>query len=300
MTPALTTHMLTKRFGRQVAVDSLSIEVPERSIYGFLGANGAGKTTTLRLVLGLLRADKGSIRLFGKEVRRGGAGGIGALIEAPSLYAHLTGRQNLDITRRLLALPVAEIERVLELVGLDGAGTKRVGGYSLGMRQRLAIARALLGRPRLLILDEPTNGLDPEGILDMRALLRRLPDAEGTTLLVSSHLLTEVEQVATHVAMVHHGRLLLQDSMGVLLDEVPLLELDTGDRAASALVLQQAGFTVGDGGDGKLVISGGQHAEPRADQIAQLLVERGHALRHLAKRRPTLERVYHRQLALAA
>ena len=300
MTAALTTHALTKRFFRQVAVDDVSIEVPEGSIYGFLGANGAGKTTTLRLILGLLRADCGSIRLFGKEVRRGGAQGIGALIESPSLYAHLTGRQNLDISRRLLGLPPREIDRVIELVGLDGAGAKRVGGYSLGMRQRLAIARALLGRPRLLILDEPTNGLDPEGILDMRALMRRLSAGEGTTLLVSSHLLAEVEQVATHVAMVHRGRLLLQDSMSALLDDVPLLEIDTGDRAASARVLEQAGFTVDDGGSGRLLVSGGGGPEPQPSDIAQLLVERGQALRHLARRRPSLERVYHRHLALAA
>ena len=300
MTQALATDGLTKCFGRQAAVDRLSIAVPERGIYGFLGANGAGKTTTLRLALGLLRADAGSIRLFGEPVRRGGARGVGALIEAPSLYPHLTGRENLDLTRRLLGLPPKEIERVLQVVELGDVGAKRVGGYSLGMRQRLAIARALLGQPRLLILDEPTNGLDPEGIVDMRALLRRLPDAEGTTLLVSSHLLAEVEQVATHVGMIHHGRLLIEDSLPALLAEAPAIEVCTGDPAASARLLRGAGFAVSDD-HGRLVVAAAPGAsEPQPDLVARLLIEDGQSLRHLARRRPTLERVYHRQLALAA
>jgi ABC-type multidrug transport system ATPase subunit len=297
---ALTTQSLSKSFGRQVAVDDLSVRVPVRSIYGFLGANGAGKTTTLRLMLGLLRPDRGAIRLFGEEVRRGGARGVGALIEAPSLYPHLTGRENLDISRRLLRLRQSEIDRVLDLVDLRAGGERRVGTYSLGMRQRLAIARALLGKPRLLILDEPTNGLDPEGIVDMRALVRRLPDAEGTTLIISSHLLGEVEQVVTHAAMIHRGRLLMEDSLPQLLSGPGTLEIETGNPVASAALLGKAGFIVEPVRESRLSVGTQAGTPPDPNAIARLLVEAGHELRHLARERPSLERLYHHQLALAA
>lgn len=292
---AVEIRRLVKRFGAQVAVDGLDLTVPERSIYGFLGANGAGKTTTLRLVLGLLRPAAGSVHVFGQAVGRRGIRGVGALIEAPSLYPHLTGTENLAITRRLLGLPASESERVLELVDLSFAAGKRVGGYSLGMRQRLAIARALLGRPRLLILDEPTNGLDPEGIVDMRALLRRLPEAEDTTLLVSSHLLSEVEQVATHVGMIHRGKMLVEDELARLLGGGGSVELETCDRNAGALLLRRAGFCVREEGP-TLLIDG----EAAPEHVARLVVENGLALRHLARRQPTLERVYHHQLAQVA
>ena len=300
MSAALITELLTKRFGRQRAVENLSIRVPERSIYGFLGANGAGKTTTLRLMLGLLRPDRGTIRLFGQPVRRGGARGVGALIEAPSLYPHLTGRENLAITRRLLGLPPTETDRVLDLVDLRAGALRRVGGFSLGMRQRLAIARALLGRPRVLILDEPTNGLDPEGIVDMRALIRRLPDAEGTTLIISSHLLGEVEQVVTHAAMIHRGRLLMEDSLPALLSGPGSLEVETAVPAASAALLVGAGLIAEPGRAGRLSVRTAAGSAPEPQSIARLLVEAGHELRHLAREKPSLERLYHRQLALAA
>ena len=242
---ALKTDGLTKAFAGKLAVDSVSLRVPEKAVYGFLGANGAGKTTTLRLVLGLIRAKAGSIDLFGQRMGRDPMPRVGALIETPSLYTHLTGRENLDITRRLLALPGSEIERVLEIVELSSAGRQRVGGYSLGMRQRLAIARALLGRPRLLILDEPTNGLDPEGIVDMRNLIRRLPDADGATLIVSSHHLSEIEKVATHVGLIHRGRLLVEDSLARLLGHGTAVELATDDLASTETLLINAGSSNG-------------------------------------------------------
>ena len=297
MNLAIETAGLTKQFrgSDRAAVDGLAMHVPEGAIYGFLGANGAGKTTTLRLLLGLLRPNAGGIRMFGEPVRGGGRRQVGALIEAPSLYPHLTGVENLAITRRLLGLERSEIGRVLDIVELTGAGNQRVGGYSLGMRQRLAIARALLGRPRLLILDEPTNGLDPEGIRDMRALLRRLPEADGTTLLVSSHLLSEVEQVATHVGMVHRGRLLVEDGLASLLGGEKSVELETCDRAAGATLLRGAGFAVREE-RGSLVVDG----DPAPERIARLVVENGLALRHLARRQPSLEHIYHQQLAQAA
>ena len=310
MTPALETSNLTKRFGPSTllrtgkappAVDGVSLTVPRRAIYGFLGANGAGKTTTLRLVLGLLRPDAGEIRLFGRNSRQGCPGDIGALIETPSPYPHLTGRENLDITRRLLGLGAAEIGRVLEIVDLVHAANRRVGGYSLGMKQRLGIARALLGRPRLLILDEPTNGLDPDGICEMRALLRRLRESGDVTLIVSSHLLSEIEQIATHVGLLHRGRLLLESPLDRLLGGTAAVEVATGDRARTLLLLSQAGFEVEDDDVQDLLLVRRDHGGPvDPAEIAELLVRQGQRIAHLARHRPSLERLYHRQIALAA
>lgn len=296
MAEALTTHGLTKRFGARTAVDSVSLTVPESAIYGFLGANGAGKTTSLRLVLGLLRPDAGRIEVFGRPVGHGDALRIGALIEQPSLYPHLTGCENLDLTRRLLGLDTSEIIRVLKVVDLCSAASQRVGTYSLGMRQRLAIARALLGRPRLVILDEPTNGLDPEGIADMRVLLRRLPEVDGATLIVSSHQLAELERVATHVGLLHHGRLLLQQEIADLLAGEQGLDVGTDDPVASALILGRAGFAVRRApGSSHFIVERGA-----ASDVAALLVRHGQSLHHLASRRATLEQAYHRAIAAAA
>ena len=299
MTPALATENLTKRFeNRPPAVDQVALSVPRRSIYGFLGANGAGKTTTLRLVLGLLRPDAGTVRLFGGEDRARCR--VGSLIETPSLYPHLTGRENLDLSRRLLGVARSDTDRVLAIVDLADAADRRVGGYSLGMRQRLGIARALLGDPRLLILDEPTNGLDPDGIRDMRALLRRLPQASDVTLIVSSHLLTEVEQVATHVGLLHAGRLLLQAPLADLLAGADAVEVRTADGADSARMLTRAGFRVSRGGDDLLLVEEREGAQADPATIASLLVAQGQQLTHLTRRRPSLEQVYHRQIRLAA
>ena len=288
---ALKTDGLTKTFTGRRAVDGLSLRVPAKAIYGFLGANGAGKTTTLRLVLGLIRANAGSIDLFGRRLGRDPLPRVGALIETPSLYSHLTGRENLDITRRLLVLERREIDRVLEIAELAPASGQKVGGYSLGMRQRLAIARALLGRPRLLILDEPTNGLDPEGIVDMRKLIRRLPEEDGATLIVSSHHLSEIEKVATHVGLIHHGRLLVEDNMERMLSGGTAVEVETDDLMATELLLAQAGFGVSNCGEMLLVETAS------SDEIATLIVGRGQRLRHLSIRRPSLEQSYHQAIA---
>lgn len=298
MAAALETQNLTKRFGKAPpAVDGVAMTVPRRSIYGFLGANGAGKTTTLRLVLGLLRPDAGSVRLFGEQ---NSAVRVGSLIEAPSSYPHLTGRENLDLTRRLLGLQRTEIDRVLGIVDLAGAADRRVGGYSLGMRQRLGIARALLGGPRLLILDEPTNGLDPDGIRDMRELIRRLPATGDVTLIVSSHLLSEIELVATHVGLLHAGRLLLEAPLADLLGQAGAVEIRTVQGADSARLLARAGFRVSRGPGETLLVEEPGAAFTDPTRIASLLVEQGHGLTHLALQRPSLEQVYHQQIRLAA
>ncbi|HEV2124147.1 MAG TPA: ABC transporter ATP-binding protein, partial [Chloroflexota bacterium] len=221
---AIETNGLARSFGHHAAVAGVDMAVPERSVFGFLGPNGAGKTTTIRLLLGLLKPSAGSATIFGLDAgrqRRKVAGHVGALVEVPSLYPHLTGRENLSITQRLRRAAPAEIDRVLDVVDLARDADRRVDGYSLGMRQRLGVARALVGKPRLLILDEPSNGLDPSGILDMRRLIASFPEREGVTVFLSSHVLAEVEQCATHVGIMHEGRLLLQSPMRTLKTSQP-------------------------------------------------------------------------------
>ena len=197
-----------KRAGAQAAVCGLSLSVPAQSVYGFLGPNGAGKSTTIRMILGLQRPDRGTILLFGRPLRSERLAllrRIGSLVEAPSLYSHLTGRENLEVHRRLLGGPGQWIDEALDTVDLFAAGDRLVRNYSSGMKQRLGLALALLGKPELLVLDEPTNGLDPAGIHEVRSLIRELPGRASATVFLSSHLLTEVEQVATQLAILRKG-----------------------------------------------------------------------------------------------
>jgi len=190
--------------------------VPESGIYGFLGLNGAGKTTMIRLLLGLIKADAGSIRMFGQPFGHELLRRIGSLVEMPSLYSHLTGRENLEVTRRQIAAPRSRIDHALAVVRLDADADRLVREYSLGMKQRLGLALALLNAPQLLILDEPTNGLDPAGIHEIRELLRGMPREHGITVFLSSHLLSEVEQLAESIGIVHEGKLLFQGSLAQL------------------------------------------------------------------------------------
>ncbi|HLP10942.1 MAG TPA: ABC transporter ATP-binding protein [Flavobacteriales bacterium] len=194
----------------------INIQVPQASIYGFLGPNGAGKTTTLRLILGLLKKQQGQIHLFGKTIDANRVEilkNTGSLIESPSLYGHLTASENLKIHQRIHQCPAKRIDEVLEIVGLSKTGKKKAGRFSLGMKQRLSIAMALLHTPSLLILDEPTNGLDPNGILEMRELLKKLNAQEKITVLVSSHLLAEVEKLVSHLGIIHKGSILFQGTL---------------------------------------------------------------------------------------
>ena len=197
----------------------VNLQVPTGCIYGFLGPNGAGKTTTLRLVLGLLRKQQGSVALFGREFskhRIGCLAKIGSLIESPSLYEHLTATENLRVMQKIHRVPASRIGDVLELIGLSGTRNKLVGQFSLGMKQRLSIGLALLHEPSLLILDEPTNGLDPSGIIEMRELLKKLNRENGVTILISSHLLSEIEKLASQVGIIHRGKLLFQGTLDKL------------------------------------------------------------------------------------
>lgn len=214
------THDLCKQYGSALRVSHLNLNVPEGSIYGFLGPNGAGKSTTLKMILGLVRPTAGSIRVLEKDMDSGNRLSVlrqvGSLIESPSYYGHLTGEENLRIVQTLRGIPEKNIREVLQIVRLDGQREKKVAHYSLGMKQRLGLAAALLGYPKLLILDEPTNGLDPAGIQEMRELICDLPGRFGMTVVVSSHLLGEIDQMANHVAIIREGELVFQDSLEAL------------------------------------------------------------------------------------
>lgn len=238
------TAALVKRYGAVTAVDGIDLDVREGDRYGFLGANGSGKTTSLRMLLGLVLPTSGTVELLGTTRLTDALPQVGALVEAPAAYGHLSGRTNLRLfdaagpgghrrSRR------RRVEQALERVGLAGIDRRPVKAYSLGMRQRLGLAAALLRAPRLLVLDEPTNGLDPQGIREMRDLLLDL-NRDGTTLFMSSHLMTEVEAVCTRVGVVDRGRLVLQDELDALRRPTGLVEVDTPDLARAAALLGPA------------------------------------------------------------
>lgn len=245
MDECVTTIGLCKRYGSETCVDHLALKVPQGAVYGFLGPNGAGKTTTLKMLLGLVHPSAGNVRLLGHELtprtRLAVLREVGSLIESPSYYGHLTARENLEIVRRLRGLPAEEIDEALRTVRLDGQVKKPVNHFSLGMKQRLGIAAALMGRPRLLLLDEPTNGLDPSGIQEMRELIRSLPSRYGMTVIVSSHLLGEIDQMADHVGVIRQGRLVFQGTMSGLHGmSAARLALRTQDNARARSLLPAA------------------------------------------------------------
>ncbi|WP_016836925.1 ABC transporter ATP-binding protein [Ureibacillus thermosphaericus] len=210
------TYNLSKRYGKTYQVKNINLSVEEGEIFGFLGPNGAGKTTTLKMLLGLVKPTKGKVIIFGKELKENRQTiliQIGSLIESPSYYGHLTGMENLKLVQRLRNIPEKNIHEVLNIVRLENQKDKKVNQYSLGMKQRLGIAMALLPFPKLLILDEPTNGLDPAGIEEIRELIKSFPSRFGITVLLSSHLLSEIEQIATSVGIINNGELLFHGSM---------------------------------------------------------------------------------------
>jgi ABC-2 type transport system ATP-binding protein len=290
MSTVISTRGLVKRYGRLRAVDGIDLDVQQGDIYGFLGANGSGKTTTVRMLLGLVLPTSGTIELLGERMPRAGRRvlpRVGALIEGPAHYGHLSGRENLSLldasgrggswrTRR------RRVDAVLEQVGLGGVGRRPVKAYSLGMRQRLGLAGALLRHPDLLVLDEPTNGLDPQGISEIRGLLLQL-HREGTTIFLSSHLLAEVEQLCSRVGVLDRGRLVLQDQLATLTAPTgsTVVHTPTPDRVRAAL-------------DGRVRAIDGHRVVVRGDDPAEvnaLLVGAGIAVTGLALERPTLEEV---------
>ncbi|MED3803398.1 ABC transporter ATP-binding protein [Lysinibacillus xylanilyticus] len=210
------TEKLSKSFGKEQAVSNINLKIRKGEIYGFLGPNGAGKTTTIRMLLGLMKPSSGTIKIFQKDLKKERINilaKVGSLVENPSYYPHLTAYENLEALRKILGVPKSRIDEVLEIVRLKDAADKKVKGFSLGMKQRLGIAASLLHNPELLILDEPTNGLDPSGIIEIRNLIKRLPEEYGMTIIISSHLLSEIDQMATQVGIVTKGKMIFQDSI---------------------------------------------------------------------------------------
>ncbi len=275
-------------------LDNVQLSVPKGSIYGFLGPNGAGKTTTLRLLLGLLRNQQGKIELFGQnfqehriEILRK----LGSLIEQPSLYGHLTAQENLEVYRVIYQCDRSRIKEVLKIVGLEQTGKKKAKQFSLGMKQRLSIAIALLHQPELLVLDEPTNGLDPNGIIEIRELIKKLNKESGTTILVSSHILSEVEKMATHVGIIHKGKLLFQGTMNELQQMKTRntgMEIDTSDNSRALGLLQQqyaASLT-----EGKLVLP--IQSKEEAATVNRLLVQAGLDVYSLHPQHSNLEQLF--------
>jgi ABC-2 type transport system ATP-binding protein len=286
MTPPVEARRLTKRYGSLVAVDSLDLRVHAGEVYGFLGPNGAGKTTTLRMLLGLIRPSSGEVRLFGQPPGR--LDGVGALIEGPGFYPYLSGRDNLRVMARHAGVPTARIAVVLDQVGLTDRAADRYANYSLGMKQRLGVAAALLKDPRLVVLDEPANGLDPAGMADMRLLVRRL-GAAGCTVLLSSHLMTEVQELCDRVGVIAHGRLVAESTVAELRGETSLRLVATPLDAAAAQARNLLGADVVriDNGGLRLRVPAGRAAEVNA-----VLVGAGIAVSELRTEERSLEAVF--------
>ena len=239
------TDNLSKEYDGVYRVQELDIRIKEGDIYGFLGPNGAGKSTTMKMLLGLVKPTSGTIEIMGKPFneknRRDILASVGSLIESPSYYGHLTGRENMEIIRRLLDLPKKNIEEAVHIVRMENQMEKKVKNYSLGMKQRRGIAMALARFPKLLILDEPTNGLDPAGIEEMRELIKMLPKQYGMTVMISSHILSEIDQMATVVGIINQGCLIFQERMSVLdMQREPQIILRTSDNNHAFQLLKKA------------------------------------------------------------
>jgi len=275
-------------------LNDVNLEVPKGSIYGFLGPNGAGKTTTLRLLLGLLKKQEGSIEVFGEDLATNRVNilkRLGSLIEQPSLYGHLTAKENLEIYRRLYQVSKQRVVEVLQLVGLEDTGSKKAKQFSLGMKQRLSIAIALLHQPQLLILDEPTNGLDPNGIIETRELIKKLNVELGVTIIVSSHILAEIEKMATHVGIIHKGRFLFQGTLSELQqmkNKESQLQVATNNNDVALQVLQSA-YKV-ERQNGHLVLP--FTSKEVSARINRTLLENGLEVHHLHAQQTNLEQLF--------
>ncbi len=292
----LQTEGLTKRYRGRVAVDGLALRVGRGDVYGFLGQNGAGKSTTIRMALGLVRPTAGRVMLLGHDVARGARLAlrrVGAIVEAPAFYENFSGYDNLRMFAALSGGATRErIEEMLDLVGLSERARDPVRAYSHGMRQRLGIAQALLPRPEFVILDEPTDGLDPQGIREVRELILRMRDELGLTVMLSSHLLHEVEQLCNRVAIIDRGRLLYEGGVEELTrgDRAFRIRVDRPDEAYTLLVSDPS-LDVARNGDEHLRV---RMADERASHVNSLLVSRGFLVHELSPQRETLEDVYFR------
>jgi len=287
------TKNLTKKFGKQTSVSGLEMKIKKGQIYGFLGPNGAGKTTTIRMLLGLIKPTKGDIQLFGQDIRKHRLQilrRIGSLVESPSYYGNLTGRENLEVIRRVRDLPEARIAEVLEIVRLSKVADRLAKEYSLGMKQRLGIAAALMSKPDLLVLDEPTNGLDPAGIHEIRELIKELPDQYGMTVLVSSHLLSEIDQMATQVGIIMNGKLIFQDDIEELRKkQKPLLKIGANNIHEAQSIIQKRGLHV-KLQEGNLWIS--ETSPEFVSEINGILVQSGVSVYRLEEVKRSLEDIF--------
>jgi len=280
---------LTKRFRKVLAVDDLSFKVREGAITGFLGPNGAGKTTTLRVVLGLVRPTSGSARVLGHRYRDLATPlhEVGAVLEATDFHPGRSGRNHLRVVAAAAGISGSRVDEVLELVGLTGDAGRRAGGYSLGMRQRLSLAAALLGDPKVLVLDEPANGLDPQGIRWLRELLRSLAQG-GRTVLVSSHVLAEVEQIADEVVIIHHGKFVEQSSMAELIARAGGgIRVRSPQSVELRAALEEAGVKVASSEGDLLTV-----ADATTARVGEIAAAKGIVLHELAAESPSLEQAF--------
>lgn len=281
-------------FGNQRVVKNLSLQVPKGSIYGFLGPNGAGKTTTIKILLNLLKSQADTVFLFGKELNKNRIAvlkKIGSLVEQPAIYGHLSGKENLINRCILLGVPFAKADEMLRQVGISDAANKKASKYSLGMKQRLGIGLALLADPELLLLDEPTNGLDPNGIIEIRELMIELTEKHNKTILVSSHLLSEVERIATHVGIINHGELKFQGSIADLQGlSTPVLQIECGDIGSAEAVLKNNQANVIDI-QGNLISIAYQDKEEAA-KWNKALVDEGIPVYSVSTRKKDLEHLF--------
>jgi len=287
----LSARNLTKVIGKRTIVDGVSFDLNPSEVFGFLGPNGAGKTTTIRMLVGLIRPTSGTVTIGGHDIRREFEKAmrcVGCIVENPDLYRFMTGRENLQHFARMLGVESSEIDRVASLVSLAHRLDQRVGTYSLGMRQRLGIAQAMLGSPRVLILDEPANGLDPAGIREIRELLRQLAEERKMSIFVSSHLLAEIELMADRVAIIHNGRILREGSVRELISSQREMELRVDDVARAAAIVSERGLTAHADGD-RLWVS---IEENDAPPLIAALTAANVAVFHAQRRVQSLEQMF--------
>lgn len=286
------TDNLSKEYDGVYRVQELDIRIKEGDIYGFLGPNGAGKSTTMKMLLGLVKPTSGTIEIMGKpfneKTRRDILASVGSLIESPSYYGHLTGRENMEIIRRLLDLPQKNIEEAVHIVRMENQMEKKVKNYSLGMKQRLGIAMALARFPKLLILDEPTNGLDPAGIEEMRELIKTLPKQYGMTVMISSHILSEIDQMATVVGIINQGYLIFQERMSVLdMQREPQIVLRTSDNNRAYQLLKKVNpQRTADG------LQIGALTDEQTGAVVQCLCSNGISVYRVEEHRESLEDIF--------
>ncbi|MGA3676604.1 ABC transporter ATP-binding protein [Lysinibacillus agricola] len=287
------TENLSKSFGKEQAVSNINLKIRKGEIYGFLGPNGAGKTTTIRMLLGLMKPSSGTIKIFQKDLKKERINilaKVGSLVENPSYYPHLTAYENLEALRRILGVPKSRIDEVLEIVRLKDVANKKVKGFSLGMKQRLGIAASLLHNPELLILDEPTNGLDPSGIIEIRNLIKRLPSEYGMTVIISSHLLSEIDQMATQVGIVTKGKMIFQDSIEAMrrfAQPKVLIKVSNGEKGWRSLV---ANGIKAEHKDDLILFD--ECSDEKVAHIVQILVQEGISVYRVEEEKRSLEEIF--------